>query len=341
MVKTLISIVVPAYNVEKYLNRCVESLINQSYKNLEIILVDDGAKDYTGEICDYWKSKDSRIKVVHKQNGGLGFARNTGIEYCTGDYISFVDSDDFVDTAMYEKMLNAVLMNDADTCYCSYNVFSNELDSVLEACHAKAGVFTGKEALLDIVGSDPDAEKDWNKGMAVWASLFSAKIIRTHKICFKSEKEYISEDLYFDSVYLPYAERVVVIPDCYYQYCVNGNSLTHKYYDDYYQRIAYLFRGVEDNLEKVFERSEYQMRWHRLFLGRVRTCLQQEVHISNKSVLEIIKRIKSICNEEMVITALSDYPIDRLPVCTKVFSYLLKYRQATIIYLLLKIKGKG
>ena len=90
----IVSVIVPIYNVEKYLDRCISSIINQTYKNLEIILVDDGSTDKSGAICDNYKIKDCRIKVIHKQNGGLGYARNSGLDVATGQYVTFIDGDD-------------------------------------------------------------------------------------------------------------------------------------------------------------------------------------------------------------------------------------------------------
>lgn len=105
MKKPLISVIVPIYNVESYLNRCVESIVNQTYQNLEIILVDDGSPDNCPQICDDWARKDSRIKVIHKENGGLSDARNAGMNIATGEYISFIDSDDYVALDFCETML--------------------------------------------------------------------------------------------------------------------------------------------------------------------------------------------------------------------------------------------
>ena len=101
----LISVIVPIYKVEPYLDRCVQSLVDQTYSNLEIILIDDGSPDKCPEICDEWEKKDYRIKVIHKENGGLSDARNMGMQIMTGDYVSYIDSDDWVSTNMYEKML--------------------------------------------------------------------------------------------------------------------------------------------------------------------------------------------------------------------------------------------
>ena len=106
--KELISIIVPIYNVEKYIHKCIESIINQTYKNLEIILVDDGSPDNCGNICEEYAKNDSRIKVIHKENNGLSSARNAGLEICKGDYIGFVDSDDYIELNMYEVLINAL-----------------------------------------------------------------------------------------------------------------------------------------------------------------------------------------------------------------------------------------
>lgn len=110
----LISVIVPIYNVEKYLVRCVDSIVNQTYKNLEIILVDDGSPDRCPQMCDDYAEKDSRIKVVHKKNGGLSDARNAGMAVATGEYISFIDSDDWIETSMFELLLNNIFQYDCE-----------------------------------------------------------------------------------------------------------------------------------------------------------------------------------------------------------------------------------
>lgn len=117
----LISVIIPVYRVEKYLNRCVESVVSQSYRNLEIILVDDGSPDRCGEMCDAWAEKDRRIRVIHKHNGGLSDARNAGIRAAIGEYIVFVDSDDYIAQEMIERLLRAA--KDADTPMAICNVY--------------------------------------------------------------------------------------------------------------------------------------------------------------------------------------------------------------------------
>ncbi|MGZ5551627.1 MAG: glycosyltransferase family 2 protein, partial [Nitrososphaeraceae archaeon] len=127
--KDKISIIIPVYNGVKYLPKCIDSVLNQTYKNLEIILVDDGSTDESGKICDTYSLKDNRIKVVHKQNGGLSDARNTGLKIATSEYIGFVDSDDFIESDMYEILLKTLYAYDADIVQCaSYKIIDEKIN---------------------------------------------------------------------------------------------------------------------------------------------------------------------------------------------------------------------
>ena len=116
--KDKISVIVPVYNVEKYLSKCIDSILSQTYKNLEIILVDDGSPDSSPKICDKYKERDNRIKVIHKKNGGLASARNAGMDIATGKYIGFVDSDDMIAEDMYEVLLENMIKSNAEIAVC-------------------------------------------------------------------------------------------------------------------------------------------------------------------------------------------------------------------------------
>jgi glycosyltransferase involved in cell wall biosynthesis len=130
MANSLISIIIPVYKVEKYLDRCVESVVNQTYKNLEIILVDDGSPDNCPTMCDEWAKKDNRIKVIHKENGGVSSARNVGLDNATGEYIAFVDSDDYIKKETYKELLNLTITYNADVVICNF-------EKVFEVEHIK------------------------------------------------------------------------------------------------------------------------------------------------------------------------------------------------------------
>ena len=121
-----VTVVVPVFNVEKYLHQCIESLLNQTYRNLEIILVDDGSTDNSGVICDQYRQKDQRIKVIHKCNQGLGFARNSGMKETTSDYITFMDSDDYADEDMIEELMRPIIDENADTVIGGFKKVNDE-----------------------------------------------------------------------------------------------------------------------------------------------------------------------------------------------------------------------
>lgn len=126
MIEPLISVIVPVYNVDRYLNRCIDSIVNQTYENLEIILVDDGSPDQCPQICDAWAKKDSRIVVIHKENGGLSDARNAGLNIARGEYIAFVDSDDWVSLKYIEYMIQYIIEYDCDIVECEYILTSKK-----------------------------------------------------------------------------------------------------------------------------------------------------------------------------------------------------------------------
>lgn len=144
--KSLLSVIVPVYNVEKYLVKCVESILNQTYTELEIILVNDGSKDSSGSICDTLARKDSRIQVIHKENGGLSSARNMGIEAATGEYITFVDSDDWIEADGYEHLMDLMHRNQVNlVCGGNYNVDEQTGERTLGVCPRKEEIITTEE----------------------------------------------------------------------------------------------------------------------------------------------------------------------------------------------------
>lgn len=333
----LISVIVPVYNVEKYIDRCLNSITNQSYRNLEIILIDDGAKDASGSLCDEWADRDSRVKVIHKVNAGLGMARNTGLENCTGDYVAFVDSDDFVELCMFEKMLIALNNSGANTCYCSHQTYANDKNEVLEQFPEAEGEYDGVNVLLDILGSEPSSSKDCMRQMSVWGALFSGDIIRKYMLRFKSEREYICEDLPFDVQYLSKVEKIVVIKECLYNYCVNTESLTHKYYNDRLMREKKLYMYICDSMDRILPGIEYKTRYNRLFLGRIRNCILQEVNDSNKTYSETIKGISMIASDPLVNAVVHDYPIWKTPCKQRIFNIALRLKMNRLMFLLAKV----
>lgn len=160
---SLISVIVPIYNVEKYLDRCVDSVINQTYKNLEIILVDDGSTDNCPKMCDDYAKKDSRIKVVHKKNGGLSDARNAGMKVATGEYVSFIDSDDYISLDFYETLLQTIVDNDSDIVECSVVKFYEDNNFDEYSDDLKVTNYDTLYALDGLINENPFKQHVWNK----------------------------------------------------------------------------------------------------------------------------------------------------------------------------------
>lgn len=173
---SLISVIVPVYKVEKYINRCVESIINQSYTNLEIILIDDGSPDSCGQICDQYAEKDSRIKVVHQDNSGLSGARNTGIDMAQGEYIGFVDSDDYIHPRMYELLYEGIKRHKAELVICGFKyVVSEGYD--IEELH---DISTLKTVLVEKLIDDIYKHKG-KKTVVAWNKLYNKRLFENYR----------------------------------------------------------------------------------------------------------------------------------------------------------------
>ncbi|WP_338587255.1 glycosyltransferase [Clostridium baratii] len=161
----LVSVIVPVYNVEKYLDKCINSIINQTYRNLEIILIDDGSTDNSGKKCDYWAGKDRRIKVIHKENGGLSDARNIGIANAEGEYISFIDSDDFIDLDMIEYLLNILIKNNCQISICDFRkIYENtSKEYSIKYKKEKISVYSNIESIRYLLKDKKIQNYAWNK----------------------------------------------------------------------------------------------------------------------------------------------------------------------------------
>lgn len=157
-----LSVIVPIYNVEKYLVKCIQSIVNQDYLNLEIILVNDGSPDSSPQICDDWAKIDSRIKVIHKINGGLSDARNAGIEVASGEYITFVDGDDFIKKDMYSKMMNAINKTGAEIAVCGRYIYNGKIEKE-DHCLKHEWLYDSKTALKEMLCGGTIEEAVWDK----------------------------------------------------------------------------------------------------------------------------------------------------------------------------------
>lgn len=208
----MISVIVPVYKVADYLDKCVHSLVTQTYLDLEIILVDDGSPDDCPRICDAWAEKDRRIRVVHKTNGGLSDARNAGLDIAGGDYISFVDSDDWIAPTMLETMLNVLLQADADICSCGImNVYE---DGSTQSWH-QPPLKGNSETFLRALYADTSVP------VAVWNKLYRKEL--WDKLRFPVGK--ICEDAFTTYKLIDQARKLIQIPDELYFYRIRSGSI--------------------------------------------------------------------------------------------------------------------
>lgn len=334
----LVSVVVPIYNVEKYLEECIKSLLIQTYNKIEIILVDDGSKDNSGNICDAFQSIDDRIVVIHKQNEGLGYARNSGLKIAKGSYVTFIDSDDIAESDLIENLIKGIKKNNSDTCIGGYKRINKDGDIIFnekyeEAIYLDNDVYN--KLFIKMLGSSP--ERHDSIRMSVWNVMYSMKIIKQNGLMFPSERDFISEDLLWDLEYYKYSKSVAVIDSSSYLYRITPGSLTQKYKKDKFNMICKLYVEVESRLNNSNLNNEAVIRLQKQFFINLRSCISQEA-ISNKDLINIYKAIKEMLENKIVINIINTYPIRKLNIGPRIFLYFIKIKSYFLISILSKCK---
>lgn len=225
-----ISIIIPVYNAEKFLSNCLDSIINQSYSDFEIIIVDDGSTDRSRDIYLKYSELDSRIKILQQENKGVSIARNIGIKESKGEFLVFIDSDDIIKNDMLMIMFEEITKKNADIAFCGFEVKGsksrlNDTQNLIETCRGESPkVISNNEAIIRTISTNP------NKILYgyIWRNMYRADIIKKNNITF-SEKIKISEDFMFILEVLNRCKKVVIIPKNLYVYNVNDTSVTAKY----------------------------------------------------------------------------------------------------------------
>ena len=278
MKNDLISIIIPVYKVEKYLEKCIESVLKQTYTNLQIILVDDGSPDNCGKICDEYAKKDSRIEVIHKANGGLSDARNVGISKAKGRYIGFVDSDDYIKEDMYEILLNLIKKYDADVSICNlYDVIDgneyirNKENGIRE--YSRLDIL--KEVLLDK-----------NIQSYAWNKLYKKELFDEVKYPIGKKYEDIGTTFYI----FEKCNKIVVTSEPEYYYLKRSDSLVNNVTEstvfDYMELILQRYLYIYDNIKELKQYNDYYL---------VRTLLTANNDI--KELKQIEEKTKQKYNE--------------------------------------------
>lgn len=310
-----ISIIVPIYNSEKYLNKSINSIINQSYKNLEILLINDGSTDNSGKICDDFSKIDNRIKVIHKDNEGVSATKNLGIKICTGNYIAFVDSDDIISPDYCETLYSNMIKTNSDISIVSYNVVRED-GSIITGAVTDNGLKKGEVVIYE----DTDIVKELLLQKTI--KNFVCKLYKKSVMCdFPIGVTY--EDIVFSVEVLAKAKRVVYINKKCYNYLKRKGSITatisEKNLIDFATAISGRYKIVKDNYPSLASYNIYAFLESTVALS-IKNVISERKHKSiDKLVIEFTNIIKDYVkdNEKELLPLLNDYQ--------KLCLYLMKY----------------
>ncbi|MDT2737236.1 glycosyltransferase family 2 protein [Enterococcus pseudoavium] len=288
-----ISIIVPVYNVEKYLNKCVDSILNQTFKDFEVILVDDGSPDNSGAICDQYAEKDSRVKVVHKKNGGLSDARNAGIDISTGNFLSFIDSDDYIDNDMIDILYDDITQKDGDISVVGYY---DEYGGIVKNCKKnkdKIEILSRETAIEKILEGKELTANVWNK-------LYKRELFE--KIRFMNNV--IAEDAFIIVELLLLCNKVVVNKKFKYHYVHRKGSITTSVYSikdlDTIKAWEYNLLLLKERVPKLSNKAFSRVCWANFFvldkLSQVERKSEEETEVYKKIKNFLLKNMKHIFN---------------------------------------------
>lgn len=288
-----VSIIVPMYNAERYIESTIESIINQSYKALEIILVNDGSTDKTYQICSKLALQDKRIRVIDIKNQGVSNARNIGILASNGTYLQFVDSDDYLEESMVEKMVKSMELNNVDMVICGFKHITLDKE-ILKKCCYNNNVKCNNEEMCE------EFMKLYETTLlhSMWNKLFKREIIISNKIFCNNEWS-IFEDLYFNIEALKAAKSYMILNECLYQYVQhNTNSLMKKYNYNIFEIKKETFKNIRNYFVENNIYEKYKYRLEGSYVEHIIGTTINEFNKQNKIDFKCkIKRIKEILND--------------------------------------------
>lgn len=290
----MVSIIVPVYNSEEYLHKCVNSILKQTYINIQVILVDDGSTDKSPEICDYFTKIDNRVEVIHKKNEGVSVARNQGIKAAMGECILFVDSDDYIDAKMVSSLLLVYENEDSDLILCENYYFDDIDEQYIPFRNSPVKRNVDSEKFMEIV---PSLHNTMHF-QVLWNKLFKTNIIKKHDICFNKNIS-LGEDILFIVDYISFCKSFYLLAEPLYYYRNNPNSITKKYYENYYELQKYLYDKISFYLSNA--NSITQNRFNTMKIDMVITSLIYVLNNSPKKNLknELSKIVKDTYLEKI------------------------------------------
>lgn len=297
----IISVIVPIYNVEQYLSRCLDSILNQTYKALEIILVNDGSKDGSLQICQKYAARDSRIKVIDKPNEGVSVTRNVGLQAATGVYVGFIDPDDWIEPTMYEDLYRRIKKTDAPICLCNFYKDSKHR-SVSKRFKFKKE-FLGREDIIKeiinpMIGIE-DITPTYTYVMGcVWRGLYERAFLEQHQLRFEPSVS-IMEDLVFMVQALVKCPSICIHHGVYYHYIQNPKSALHTYNQKMWQDQLKVHELLEECLEEAGLEEEVRNRLDMRYLGMVFGAIKNEALGKQESDFKnTLSTIKHICTDD-------------------------------------------
>lgn len=339
MLEDAVSIIIPVYNVRDYLDRCLRSAVGQTYKQLEIILVDDGSTDDSAQICDLWAMLDGRIKVIHKENEGLGHARNTGLENATGKYICFLDSDDYFREDVVENALRLIQSQKSDIAIFGLSRLSEDgtlLKKLLPP--SDRTVFEGSEVQRELL---PKMMRGEGYPFSACACMFSAELIKRADWRFVSEKEIISEDSYSLTELFHYVSRAAVLSEIGYFYVRNPSSLTQKIREDRFEKIKEFYHRTSELCERLGYSEDVENALAQLFFSMSLGAAKQIALLPDKSKKKVL--LQALVSDETLAEALKKLSDERLGLKLKLLIFTMKNKMYPLARLFIsawaRIKG--
>ena len=331
-----ISVIVPVYNVESYLERCINSLIHQTLEEIQIILIDDGSTDASPAICDDYAKKDNRILVIHKENEGQGIARNHGLANAKGEYVCFLDSDDYYELNTCEVLYKYLRETNADLCCFGYQIDDKDGNLVRRPL-IKEKIYKNQEIKNDfILHYFGDLPEDENlRGFSSCMSAFRTSIIKKYNLEFPSEREVLSEDTIFSLEFCKHASVVATLPTVFYHYCQNATSFSQGYRKDKFAKTKILYGILKKYTEEFAVEEQTNIRLAMLIWVNLMACLKQETRrIPEVGRKEVFKNIKEMCNDEMTRKELPKLRKTSLPLQQKVLLFCIIYK-LNVIFLII------
>lgn len=334
----IVSIVVPVYNVEKYLNRCIASLREQTLQDIEIILVDDGSTDSSGSLADAFAEKDKRIKVIHKENGGLASARNAGIDAACGEYIAFIDSDDWVDITMFEHLVDCAKKDRSDVVSCGYQYLLNGKVYRVAIPVQPEGRYTGKQIfdlfLLPLIGldtlySDEKGSEDFN----ATSILYRLDLIKKHQLFFQSERVVINEDYLFNLHLLFHVDTLSIMHETPYFYESHNNSLSRSYRQDLWEKRKAVLRSTEEFLKEKGLLDVCRNRLDNSYINGAIEAVSNECSPNHESTLfSTLKAIKTIIKDPILMPLVANCSTKEMSRKGKLVFFFLRHHMALALY---------